>query len=104
MHYGDITDPFSITNLIKKYKPDELIILLHNLMLVSFEIPEYTSNVDALGTLRILEAIVNSKKKLNFIKQVPELFEKFQRHLKQRKHLTQEAHMVLQLLTDNKKL
>ena len=46
------------------------IILLRNLMFVSFESPEYTANADALGALRILEAIrrINLEKKLNFIK------------------------------------
>ncbi len=67
IHYGDITDPFSIINLIKKHRPDEVYNLAaQSHVAVSFEIPEYTSNVDALGTLRILEAIVNTKKKIKF--------------------------------------
>ena len=58
LHYGDLTDANSITALIHKIHPDEI----YNLgamshVKISFEIPEYTTNVDALGTLHILEAI-----------------------------------------------
>lgn len=58
MHYGDLSDTLNITRLIQEIKPDEI----YNLgamshVHVSFEIPEYTANVDATGTLRILEAI-----------------------------------------------
>tara|TARA_B110000971_G_C19978872_1_gene486364 strand:+ start:156 stop:1193 length:1038 start_codon:yes stop_codon:yes gene_type:complete len=67
LHYGDITDTFSIINLISKIKPNEIYNLAaQSHVAVSFEIPEYTTNVDALGTLRILEAIVKSKKKIKF--------------------------------------
>ena len=56
--YGDMTDSNSITNIIQKYKPDEIYNLAaQSHVRTSFEIPEYTSNVDALGTLRILESI-----------------------------------------------
>ena len=58
LHYGDLTDALSIINLIKDIEPDEI----YNLgeqshVKVSFEIPEYTAQVDGLGTLRILEAV-----------------------------------------------
>ena len=56
--YGDMTDSNSITNIIQKYKPDEIYNLAaQSHVRTSFETPEYTSNVDALGTLRILESI-----------------------------------------------
>ena len=56
--YGDLTDSNSITNIIQKYKPDEIYNLAaQSHVQTSFETPEYTSNVDALGTLRILESI-----------------------------------------------
>ncbi len=58
LHYGDLTDSLSISNLIYKIKPDEIYNLAaQSHVSVSFEIPEYTSNVIALGTLRILESI-----------------------------------------------
>jgi GDPmannose 4,6-dehydratase len=58
LHYGDVTDTLSILNNISKIKPDEIYNLsAQSHVGVSFEMPEYTANVDALGTLRILEAI-----------------------------------------------
>ena len=58
LHYGDMTDSMSITKIIKDVMPDEI----YNLAAmshvhVSFQIPEYVANTDALGTLRILEAV-----------------------------------------------
>ena len=59
LHYGDITDSLSVFNIIKKVKPNEIYNLAaQSHVAVSFEIPEYTTNADALGTLRILESIV----------------------------------------------
>ena len=56
--YGDLTDSLSIVNIIFKVKPDEIYNLAaQSHVQVSFEIPEYTSNVNAIGSLRILEAI-----------------------------------------------
>ncbi len=67
LHYGDITDSISIFNLIKKIKPHEIYNLAAQSHVgVSFEIPEYTTNTDALGTLRILEAITKINKKIKF--------------------------------------
>ncbi len=58
LHYGDVTDSLSVSNIIKKTKPDEIYNLAaQSHVAVSFEVPEYTANADALGTLRILEAI-----------------------------------------------
>lgn len=58
LHYGDMTDSLNILNLIQKIQPDEIYNLAaQSHVKVSFETPEYTANTDALGTLRILEAI-----------------------------------------------
>ena len=58
LHYGDVTDSLNVTSLIQSIKPDEIYNLAaQSHVKVSFEIPEYTGNVDALGTLRILETI-----------------------------------------------
>ena len=58
LHYGDITDTLSVSSLIKKIQPDEIYNLAaQSHVAVSFEVPEYTANADALGSLRILEAI-----------------------------------------------
>ena len=58
LHYGDLTDAMSVTNLIKDIEPDEIYNLgAQSHVKVSFEIPEYTAQVDGLGTLRILEAV-----------------------------------------------
>ena len=58
LHYGDMTDSTNIIRLIQEIQPDEI----YNLAAmshvgVSFELPEYTANVDGLGTLRVLEAV-----------------------------------------------
>ena len=67
LHYGDVTDSVSVFNIIKKIKPKEIYNLAaQSHVAVSFELPEYTSNADALGTLRILEAIVKIDKKIKF--------------------------------------
>jgi GDPmannose 4,6-dehydratase len=58
LHYGDITDSTSVSKIINLIKPDEIYNLAaQSHVSVSFEVPEYTANADALGTLRILEAI-----------------------------------------------
>ena len=58
LHYGDVTDAISVSSLIKKIKPSEIYNLAaQSHVSVSFEVPEYTANADALGPLRILEAI-----------------------------------------------
>lgn len=58
LHYGDLTDSSNLTRLIKKIQPTEVYNLAaQSHVAVSFECPEYTADVDALGTLRILEAI-----------------------------------------------
>ena len=58
LFYGDITDSLSVSSIIKKTRPDEIYNLAaQSHVAVSFEVPEYTANADALGALRILEAI-----------------------------------------------
>jgi len=61
LHYGDLTDSANLINLVNSIRPDEIYNLgAQSHVAVSFETPEYTANVDALGTLRILEAIKSS--------------------------------------------
>ena len=58
LHYGDMTDSGSIIHIIQKVKPQEIYNLAaQSHVKVSFELPEYTGMVDAIGTLRILEAV-----------------------------------------------
>ena len=60
LHYGDLTDSNSINSVIKKVNPDEIYNLAAQSHVgVSFEMPEYTTDVNSLGTLRILDAIKN---------------------------------------------
>ena len=69
LHYGDITDSLSVLNLIRNIKPCEIYNLAaQSHVAVSFEVPEYTANADALGPLRILESIRSLKleKKIKF--------------------------------------
>ena len=58
LHYGDLTDATNLIRIIQQVQPDEIYNLAaQSHVAVSFETPEYTANSDALGTLRILEAI-----------------------------------------------
>ena len=58
LHYGDLSDSSSLTRIIQEIQPDEIYNLAaQSHVAVSFEAPEYTADVDALGTLRILEAV-----------------------------------------------
>ena len=58
LHYGDMTDSLNLTDIIQQVQPDEIYNLAaQSHVKVSFETPEYTANVDGLGTLRILEAV-----------------------------------------------
>ncbi len=58
LHYGDLTDSSNLIRIIQKIKPDEIYNLgAQSHVQVSFETPEYTANSDALGTVRMLEAI-----------------------------------------------
>jgi GDPmannose 4,6-dehydratase len=69
LHYGDMTDSSSLLHIIQKTKPDEIYNLAaQSHVKVSFEVPEYTAQVDANGTLRFLEAIrtLGLEKKIRF--------------------------------------
>ena len=69
LHYGDLTDANSISGIIKKILPDEVYNLAAQSHVgISFIMPEYTTDVNALGTLRVLESIkdLGSKKKIRF--------------------------------------
>ena len=58
LHYGDLSDSLSVLKIIEKIKPDEIYNLgAQSHVGVSFEVPEYTANVDAIGALRILDSI-----------------------------------------------
>ena len=58
LHYGDLTDSSNLIRIIQQVQPDEIYNLgAQSHVAVSFEAPEYTANSDALGTLRILEAV-----------------------------------------------
>ena len=72
--HGDLTDSSSLIRIIEDVQPDEIYNLAaQSHVAVSFEEPEYTANSDAIGPLRILEAIriLNLRIKQNFIKQAP---------------------------------
>ena len=69
LHYGDLTDSLSVLKIIQKIKPNEVYNLgAQSHVGVSFEVPEYTANVDAIGALRILDAIMTLgfSKKIKF--------------------------------------
>ena len=58
LHYGDLTDTSNLTRIVHEVRPDEIYNLgAQSHVAVSFESPEYTADVDAIGTLRLLEAI-----------------------------------------------
>ena len=69
MHYGDLTDSTNLIRIVQEVQPDEIYNLgAQSHVKVSFETPEYTANSDALGTLRLLEAIriLGMEKKVRF--------------------------------------
>lgn len=67
LHYGDLTDASNLNRILEKVKPDEIYNLgAQSHVMVSFELPEYTGNADALGTLRLLDAIRESGLKTKF--------------------------------------
>jgi GDPmannose 4,6-dehydratase len=58
LHYGDLTDSTNLIRIVQEVQPDEIYNLAaQSHVAVSFETPEYTANSDAVGTLRVLEAI-----------------------------------------------
>jgi GDPmannose 4,6-dehydratase len=82
LHYGDITDSSSILRIVQQVQPDEIYNLAaQSHVQVSFESPEYTANADAIGVLRILEAIriLNLRSKTRFYQaSTSEMFGKVQ--------------------------
>ena len=115
LHYGDLTDSSSIISIIQKIKPDEIYNLAaQSHVSVSFEIPEYTSDVNALGTLRILEAIrlLNMSKKIKFYQaSTSELYGNTKKFLKMKKqnfildhHMLYLNYLVIGLLKIIEKL
>ncbi len=67
LHYGDLTDSSNLNRLMEKIVPDEIYNLgAQSHVQVSFEVPEYTAEVDAIGTLRILDAIREAKVNARF--------------------------------------
>jgi len=69
LHYGDLTDSSNLTRIIQEVQPDEVYNLgAQSHVAVSFEAPEYTADVDGMGTLRLLEAIrlLGMQKKTRF--------------------------------------
>jgi len=80
LHYGDLTDSSNLNRLIEKIKPDEIYNLgAQSHVQVSFEVPEYTAEVDAIGTLRFLDAIRETGVRSRFYQaSTSELFGKVQ--------------------------
>ena len=82
LHYGDLTDTSNLVRIVKEIQPDEIYNLgAQSHVAVSFESPEYTADVDAMGTLRLLEAIriLGLEKKTKFYQaSTSELFGKVQ--------------------------
>ncbi|GHV00323.1 GDP-mannose 4,6-dehydratase [Clostridia bacterium] len=67
LHHGDLTDSSNLNRLLEKIQPDEIYNLgAQSHVQVSFEVPEYTAEVDAMGTLRLLDAIRENKLKTRF--------------------------------------
>lgn len=80
LHYGDVTDTSNLNRLLEKIEPDEIYNLAaQSHVKVSFEIPEYTAEVDAVGTLRFLDAIRETGLRTKFYQaSTSELFGKVQ--------------------------
>jgi len=80
LHYGDLTDSSNINRLLEKIRPDEIYNLAaQSHVQVSFEVPEYTAETDAIGTLRIIDAIKDTGLNCRFYQaSTSELFGKVQ--------------------------
>ena len=80
LHYGDLTDSSNLNRLVSKIKPDEVYNLgAQSHVGISFEVPEYSADVDAVGCLRLLDAIKESGRKIKFYQaSTSELFGKVQ--------------------------
>ena len=101
LHYGDLSDTSNITRILRDIEPDEVYNLgAQSHVAVSFESPEYTADVDAIGTLRLLEAIRfhGFEKKTKFYQaSTSELYGMVQKlHKKKLHHFTPGLPMQLQ--------
>lgn len=81
LHYGDLTDSSNLNSLVSNVNPDEIYNLgAQSHVAVSFEMPEYTAEVDAIGTLRFLDAIKTAQKEIKFYQaSTSELYGKVQK-------------------------
>ena len=88
LHYGDMTDATNLIRIVQEVQPDEIYNLAaQSHVQVSFETPEYTANSDAVGTLRLLEAIriLGLQERQNSIRRLhPNFMEKSKRPRRQR--------------------
>lgn len=92
LHYGDMTDSSSLIRIIQQVQPDEIYNLAaQSHVKVSFDVPEYTAEADAIGTLRMLEAvrILGMEKKQRFIRHLlRNSTEKYRKFLKRKQRLS----------------
>ena len=99
LHYGDLTDSSNLTRILRDIEPDEVYNLgAQSHVAVSFEAPEYTADVDAMGSLRILEAIrfLGLENKTRFYQaSTSELYGLVKKYLKLRIHLFILDHPML---------
>lgn len=90
LHYGDMTDSSSLIRIIQQVQPDEIYNLAaQSHVKVSFDVPEYTAEADAIGTLRMLEAvrILDWKRKQGYIRLPPPSFSARCRKFRRRRRL-----------------
>ena len=103
MHYGDLTDSTNLIRIIQETQPDEIYNLAaQSHVQVSFETPEYTANSDALGTLRLLEAIriFGMEKKVRFYQaSTSELLGRSRKFRRKRRRLSIPAALTPRLST-----
>ena len=99
LHYGDLSDDLSINKVIEKIKPDEIYNLAaQSHVAVSFYHPVYTANINALGTLRILESIRQNNLKTKFYQATTsELFGNTKYKIQMKKHLFILSHLMVLL-------
>jgi len=99
LHYGDLTDSSNLTRILQEIQPDEVYNLgAQSHVAVSFESPEYTADVDAMGTLRILEAIrlLGRRKRHVSIRLRPQSCTAWcKRFLKRKRHLSTRVRPTL---------
>jgi GDP-mannose 4,6-dehydratase len=100
LHYGDMTDSSSLIRIIQQIQPDEIYNLAaQSHVKVSFDVPEYTAEADAVGTLRMLEAvrILGLERKQRYIRLPLPSFSVWYRkfHKKKQHHSTLVVHTVL---------